>query len=166
MRGAEVYTAYQGTKLQWGLSVASIQSTLENGETKYPSNHDLSYFLRTTLSYKINGLWDIGLVYWQRQGRYYLPVSQAILEEQSNTYAPIYVAQNEGLRIPDYHRMDISISRIFGLPFGSAIVYANANNLLDVKNVRSYNYNRDYSERFAEYLNRRTVFFGIVLNWE
>jgi len=166
VRGAEVYTAYQGSKLQWGLSVASIQSTLENSETQYPSDHDLSYFLRTTLSYKINDLWDIGLVYWQRQGRYYLPVSQAILDEQSNTYVPIFVAQNEGLRIPDYHRMDLSISRIFGLPFGSAIIYANANNLLDFKNVRDYNYNVDYSERFAEYLNRRTVFFGIVLNWE
>lgn len=166
VRGAEIYTAYQGSQLQWGLSVASIQSTLENGETAYPSAHDLSYFLRTTLSYKINGEWNIGLVYWQRQGRYYLPVSQAILNEQSNTYAPIYVAQNEGLRIPNYHRMDISISRIFGLPFGSAIVYANVNNLLDFKNVRDYNYNMDYSQRFAEYLNRRTVFFGVVLNWE
>lgn len=166
VRGAEMYTAYQGSELQWGLSVASIQSTLENGETQYPSDHDLSYFLRTTLSYKINGLWDLGVVYWQRQGRYYLPVSQAILQEQTNTYVPLYVAQDEGARIPDYHRMDISISRIIGLPFGSAIVYANANNLLNFKNVRSYNYNRDYSERFAEYLNRRTVFFGVVLNWE
>jgi len=25
--------------------------------------------------------------------------------------------------------------------------------------------NRDYSQSFAEYLNRRVVFFGIVLNW-
>ena len=166
VRGAEVYTAYQGSKLQWGISLASIQSTLENEEISYPSEHDLSYFLRTTLSYKINGIWDIGLVYWQRQGRYYLPVSQAILDEQTNNYVPIYVAQNEGFRIPDYHRMDISISRIFGLPFGSAIVYANANNLLDFKNVRDYNYNVDYSQRFEEYLNRRTIFFGVVLNWE
>jgi len=62
--------------------------------------------------------------------------------------------------------MDFSISRVFGLPFGLAIVYANANNILDFKNVRSYKYNRDYSERFVEYLNRRTVFFGVVLNWE
>ncbi len=166
VRGAEIYTAYQGAKLQWGLSVASIQSTLEDEETEYPSDHDLSYFLRTTLSYKLNGVWDIGLVYWQRQGRYYLPVSQAILDEQSNTYVPIFVAQNEGLRIPDYHRMDLTISRVIDLPFGSAIVYANANNLLDTKNVRDFNYNVDYSEQFAEYLNRRTVFFGVILNWE
>jgi len=166
VRGAEVYTAYKGSKLQWGISLASIQSTLENEEISYPSEHDLSYFLRTTLSYKINGVWDIGAVYWQRQGRYYLPVSQTIMDDETNNFVPIYAAQNEGLRIPDYHRMDISISRIFGLPFGSAIVYANANNLLDFKNVRTYNYNADYSERFAEYLNRRTIFFGVVLNWE
>jgi len=147
VRGAEVYTAYQGAKLKWGISLASIQSTLENAEINYPTDHDLSYFLRTTLSYSINGVWDISLVYWQRQGRYYLPVSQAIINEQTNNYAPIYAAQNEGLRIPDYHRIDVSISRIFGLPFGSAIVYANANNLLDFKNLRAYNYNSDYSER-------------------
>ena len=86
----------KGQKLQWGISLASIQSTLKNGETSYPSEHDLSYFLRTTLSYTIKDTWDVGLVYWQRQGRYYLPVSQAILEETTNSYAPIYVAQNEG----------------------------------------------------------------------
>lgn len=166
VRGLEVYSAYQGRNLQFGISLASIQSTLENEEIEYPSNHDFSYFLRTTLQYKINGIWDIGLVYWQRQGRYYLPVSSSLLDEQTKTYAPIYVPQNEGQRIPDYHRMDLSISRIIGLPFGSAVVYANANNLLDFKNVRDYNYNEDYSQRFAEYLNRRVVFFGVVLNWE
>ena len=72
----------------------------------------------------------------------------------------------KGLRIPDYHRIDLSISHIFETSFGNAIAYVNANNLLDFKNVRNYNYNVDYSERFAEYLNRRTIFFGVVLNWE
>ncbi len=166
VRGAEIYTAYEGTKLQWGISLASIQSTLKNEETSYPSEHDLSYFLRTTLRYKLKDGWDIGLVYWQRQGRYYLPVSQAIFNASTNSYAPIYAAQNEGLRIPDYHRIDLSISRIFETSFGNAIAYVNANNLLDFKNIRDYNYNMDYTERFAEYLNRRTIFFGVVLNWE
>ncbi len=166
VRGAEIYTAYKGQNLKWGISVASIQSTLQNGENNIPTDFDLSYFLRTTLQYKIAGVWDIGLVYWQRQGRYYLPVSQSYFDEQTNTFAPIFAAQHEGLRLPDYHRLDLSISKIIGLPFGSAIIYANANNLFDFKNVRDYNYNEDYSERFAEYLNRRVVFFGVVLNWE
>ena len=140
-------------------------SNLENDETNYPSGFDLSYFLRTTISYSIKGLWNIGLVYWQRQGRYYLPLRQTYLDELTDTYVPIYAALHEGMRLPDYHRMDISISRAFGLPFGSAIVYANANNLLDFKNVRYYNYNEDYTQRFAEYLNRRVIFFGVVLNF-
>lgn len=166
VRGAEIYTAYQGQDLNWGISVASIQSTMKNGDTDYPTDHDLSYFLRTTLQYTIAGTWEVGLVYWQRQGRYYLPVSQSYFDEQANTFTPIYVAEQEGLRLPDYRRMDISISRKMGLPFGSAVVYANANNLFNSKNVRDYNYNEDYSQRFAEYLNRRVVFFGLVLNWE
>jgi len=50
--------------------------------------------------------------------------------------------------------------------FGSAVVFASVNNLLDFKNIRDYNYNFDYSNRFEEYLNRRVIFFGVVLNWE
>ncbi|MEM6321919.1 MAG: TonB-dependent receptor [Bacteroidota bacterium] len=163
--GAELFGAYQGQRLVASVSIASIQSTLKNGEIEYPSNQDLSYFFRSMVQYKINGLWDIGIVYWQRQGRYYRPVSSSYFDEQSNTFAPIYAPLNEGDRIPDYHRFDLSISRIIGLPYGSAIIYANANNLLDIKNVRSYNYNEDYSEPFAEYLNRRVLFFGVVFNW-
>lgn len=166
IQGAEVYTAYKGPKLQWSISLASIQSTIKTAHSNYPSDHDISYFLRTMLKYSFVNNWDIGLVYWQRQGRYYLPVTSSIWEEGQNTYRPIYAFENEGLRLPDYHRLDFSISRIIGLPFGTAILYANANNLLDTKNVRAINYNADYSKEFAEYLNRRTVFFGVVINWE
>jgi len=166
VRGAEFFTAYKGQNLRAGISVASIQSTLENEGKEIPTDYDLSYFLRTTLQYKIAGVWEVGLVYWHRQGRYYLPVSQSYFDERTNTFAPIYAAPHEGLRLPDYHKMDLSISRIVGLPFGSAVLYANATNLLDFKNVRDYNYNEDYSQRFAEYLNRRVMFFGVVLNWE
>ena len=166
IHGAEVYAAYNGPTLQGSVSLASIQSTIETADNSYPSDHDLSYFLRTMLNYSFANNWDIGLVYWQRQGRYYLPVTSSIWEETENTYRPIYAAENEGLRLPDYHRLDFSISRIIGLPFGTAILYANANNLLDNKNVRAFNYNADYSNQFAEYLNRRTIFFGVVINWE
>jgi len=166
IRGAEAYAAYKGSKLHWSVSLASIQSTIKAANSSYPSEHDLSYFLRTMLKYSFANNWDIGLVYWQRQGRYYLPVTSSIWEEHQNTYRPIYAAENEGMRLPDYHRLDFSISRIIGLPFGTAILYANANNLLDTKNIRAYNYNADYSNEFAEYLNRRTIFFGVVINWE
>ena len=166
VQGVELFTAFDTRKIKWGISLASIQSTLENDEGNFPSEHDLSYFLRSTFSYSIKDLWSIGLVYWQRQGRYYLPVSQSIFHEPTNTYIPVFASQNEGQRLPDYYRMDISISRIIGLPFGSAVVYANANNVLDFKNVRDFNYNEDYSEQFAEYLNRRVLFFGLILNFE
>ena len=166
VHGIESYVAYQGSQLQASMSLASIQSIIEEADMSYPSPYDMSYFFRTTLKYRINSLWDIGCVYWQRQGRYYLPISHSILETSTNIYVPIYALQNEGQRIPDYHRMDLSISRIMKLPFGSAIVYLNVNNLLDTKNIQFYNYNSDYSESFAEYLNRRTIFFGLVVNWE
>ncbi len=164
--GAEIYAAHEGPKLKWSLSLASIQSTIESENSSYPSDHDISYFFRTMLQYSFRDNWDIGVVYWQRQGRYYLPVTSSILEEEQNTYRPIYAPENEGLRLPDYHRLDFSVSKIIGLPFGTAILYANANNLLDSKNVRAINYNADYTQQFSEYLNRRTVFFGVVVNWE
>jgi len=165
-RGVEGFTSFKSKGLEVGVSLASIQSTLENEEVRYPSSYDLSYFLRTSIQYQWNGMWTVSMIYWQRQGRYYLPVSQSLLDETTQNYYPIYVSQHEGKRLPDYHRMDVSISRIMDVGFGSAVVFVSANNLLDIKNIRDYNYNFDYSERFEEYLNRRVFFFGVVLNWE
>ena len=166
VRGIEGYSSYEKKGLKIGVSLASIHSTLQGEGIKYPSSHDLSYFLRTSLQYQWQGVWSVNMVYWQRQGRYYLPVSHSLLDELTQNYYPIHVAQHEGKRLPDYHRMDLGISRIVEIPSGSAVLFINVNNLLDFKNIRSYNYNFDYSTRFAEYLNRRVLFLGVVLNWE
>ncbi len=165
IRGAEFFTSYQKGKFTGSISVASIQSLFKNEEFSYPSDYDLSYYLRAYVKYDIPNLFTVGLIYKQRQGRYYLPVINANFDQNTQTYAPIYTALNEGQRLPEYRLLDVSLSKILPVSFGSVIVYANANNLLNTNNIRGYIHNADYSERSPDYFGRRVIFFGAVLQW-
>lgn len=117
------------------------------------------------MQYKIANIWTIGALYKQRQGRYYQPILSASFNPTLQVYEPVYTSISEGERLPDYHLLDVSISKLQATTFGSMIIYASANNVFNFNNIRSYNYNQDYSEAIAERYGRRVVFFGAVLQW-
>ncbi len=65
-------------------------------------------------------------------------------------------------RIPDYAKLDLSISKLWTLYDNISIVgFFSTNNLFDRKNVRLVNYNFDYSDVFYESYSRRTFYFGV-----
>ncbi len=94
-----------------------------------------------------------------------MPILNANFDQSTETYAPIYASQNEGQRLPEYRLLDVSLSKIMPVLFGSVIVYANANNLLNTRNTRGYTHNADYSQTTPDYFGRRVIFFGAVLQW-
>jgi len=164
--GAEFLTSFELANLQTSVSLAHIRSSLKKEGVSYPSAYDLAYFLRFLLKYNFPKWFEISLVYQQRPGRYYLPVTGSRYHKITDTFAPVFASPDAGKRLPNYHLLDVSLSRVMPMNKGSLVVFLSANNLLDVKNVRSISYNFDYGQSEPELFNRRVVFFGGVFSWQ
>ena len=121
----------------WMVS-AALTSVRSRGAV--PTPRDIPLALRGRLQYDLGG-WSAGLSYRGRSGQFVDPL----------------IPDPE--RYPQYRRLDAAVSKTFITKLGALILYVNANNLLDTKNV-SY-----YSFRGEEYYSRRVLFFGAVLNW-
>ncbi len=77
-----------------------------NGGAWYPSNFDTPHDLSTTLVYKMNNRHKFAINFTYRTGR---PVTAptGFFNTTDNTRIPIYSERN-AVRIPDYHRLDIT----------------------------------------------------------
>lgn len=81
------------------------QDAISNGEW-YLANFDKTHDASVVANYKLSEKWDIGGAFLYQTGR---PISTPVgrFEVEHELIAPIYQERN-GLRIPDYHRLDIS----------------------------------------------------------
>jgi outer membrane receptor for ferrienterochelin and colicin len=69
--------------------------------------------------------------------------------------------------LPDYNTVDVNLAR--GWPLSeelSMVAFGSVYNLLNKRNMRTVNYNRDYSTEFYELFSQRTVYFGMVVQWQ
>ncbi len=165
IEGAEIFAARRGRRLGISLSVAHINSTIETEENSYPSRFDLDYFVKAIVKYTIPTILEINAVFQQRQGVYFLPVIASEFDSVTDTYIPTYAPQEGGERLPTYRILDLSFSKILAVRNGNLILYANAGNLLNFRNIRAQSYNRDYSQRIDQLYNQRSIFVGGVYQW-
>lgn len=98
-------------------TVGEIEHTfpsLNNGEA-FPASHDRTHELKTVGTYSF-GNWDFsatwvfatGMSYTSPESQYYLDM----LNGETQSY--IHISDKNSYRLPDYHRMDISVSYHFG----------------------------------------------------
>ena len=159
--GGELYTKINIKPFEFQFSITSLDVKIQNSTEHYPSNYDLDYFIRTALKYNVRDIFELSTIYIFRQGSYYLPVNTSYFDTQTQTYFPVYYNWDSAKRLPDYHKIDLSISKYWVLNSNLALViYANISNLLNTDNVMEVNYNQDYSESFNEFYSQRTIYFG------
>lgn len=163
--GAELFAGLSLPNLSAGISLATVNSTLDTEAGRYPSPYDLGHYLRGIVKYDIPDWFEVNIVLRHRQGRYFRPLLDSSFDPVTQTFIPDYAPITEGQRLPDYRGFDVSLSRIIPLSFGGLIVFLSANNVMDFKNIRRYTYNFDYSNAGKEYYNRRVFFAGVVLSW-
>jgi len=162
--GAELYYKFHLNPVEFQFSITSLDAQVENGVINYPSAYDLDYFIRTVLKYNLEKVFEISAIYIFRQGSYYLPVSGSIYDDFTQTYNPQYADWDNAERFPDYHKIDLSVSKYWVVNSKLAMVlYANVSNLLNTKNVMDKNYNYNYTESFNELYSQRTYYFGFSL---
>ena len=131
------------------------------------SPYDLNYFVRGSASYQFAPQWTLSAIFLHRQGTYYSPVTGRSWDNDLQVYAPQYASADQSLRLPDYNTVDINLARVWPLSEElSMVAFGSVNNLLNKRNVRTVNYNRDYSTEFYELFSQRTIYFGVVVQWQ
>ncbi len=162
--GGEFYTKINIKPFEFQFSFTTIDVEINDGTEKYPSKYDLNYFIRSVLKYKLKNFLEISTIYIFRQGSYYLPINGSYFDDETTTYYPSYSNWNNAKRLPDYYKIDLSISKYWVVNSDLALVlYANISNLLNSDNVMSINYNEDYTSSFNELYSQRTIYFGVSI---
>ena len=146
-------------------------------EFNYPREVPSPYGVRHSLSlvgtYQVTPAFHLGARYSTSTGRPYTPVTSATFDPSAGIWRPTFAEDNSG-RLPDYKRLDVRVTQLFSLPRliglpGSSIcvAYAEALNVLDIRNVLDITYSADYSRRIEQesYFGRRMVVCGFGLTW-
>ncbi|MFC2104542.1 carboxypeptidase-like regulatory domain-containing protein [Bacteroidota bacterium] len=162
VKGGEFYTKFNIRPIEFQFSFTAVDAEIKNGTEKYPSNYDLDYFIRAVAKYTLKDNFDVSAIYVFRQGSHYLPVETSLYDGSLNAYSPVYMSWDESQRLPDYHKIDLTISKFWVVnPDLAVVFYANVSNLLNTNNVRVKNYNSDYTSVFNELYSQRSIYFGV-----
>ncbi|MFA5849001.1 MAG: carboxypeptidase-like regulatory domain-containing protein [Bacteroidales bacterium] len=160
--GGEIYTKIPIKPFEIQLSIISLNSNIKEGQTTRPSKYDLDYFFRGVLKCNMKDNLQISAMYILRQGCYYRPVTGTNYIDSYNIYSPVYGNWSEAKRLPDYGKFDITASKYLIINENiSFVIFGSVSNLFNTQNVKSKNYNTDYSVSFNELYSKRTFYFGV-----
>lgn len=138
-----------------------------------PSRYDVRHTLTVVGEYMISGRWMIGGRFGFDSGHPWTPVVGRVWDPVRQLWRPIF-GENQSAWLPDYHRLDVRVTRLFSLPGMGGLrpssvcaAYVEALNVLGTRNVLDYAYNADYSERITResYFSRRLLVAGLALTW-
>ncbi|MGD1961525.1 MAG: carboxypeptidase-like regulatory domain-containing protein [Fulvivirga sp.] len=166
--GTEVFVKGNLTpKLVGQLSYALIDGTTTTIDgQEFNSSFDLNYFVRGNFEYRFSGYWSINSTFAFRDGAYYQPLADTRFDENLNVYEPILALQADQERLNGYGIIDLSVSRLIPISEKLTIIaFGSVSNVLNKKNIREFTYNFDYTQREDQLFSRRTMYFGVVLNF-
>ncbi|MFH1195304.1 MAG: TonB-dependent receptor [bacterium] len=131
------------------------------------SSYDITHNVAIILKYNLSAMWQIGINYKYATGRPFTPITGSDYKSELDIYEPVYGIDNSA-RYKNYERLDLRIThmnQMFGKYF--TVFYVEALNILGIKNLFGYTYNKDYTEQtgIASYFGRRTVVFGMQISF-
>ena len=95
-------------------------------------------------------------------GIYYNEITGSTFDNQTNFYDPVFSTDLYGSQFGNYNRFDISISKYIKIKKNALNTFISLNNIFDKKNEESPIYNVDYSTKYFNFYQRRTIYFGLV----
>jgi len=128
-----------------------------------PSPYDITHELTIIAKYNVTEAWQVGVDFKYATGMPYTPIVSSIYVPEMKVYEPIY-GPSFSQRYPDYRRLDIRLTRIARLFHRYLTVfYVEGLNILNIHNIFSYTYSRDYSQKTGveSFFGRRMVVVGI-----
>ena len=165
--GVEIYTKFQISDHLFGnISYTYLDAIITKDGENVPGEYDMNYFIRGTLKYKFNNNIEINSIFIHRQGTHYFPVSGSNFNNEFDVYEPIYSGLENIKRLPDYSVFDLSITKMWLINEDLILIpFFNISNFFNHDNVREINYSKDYSEQENELFSKRTIYFGVVINF-
>jgi hypothetical protein len=143
------------------LSLALSKAERTNTATgeSFPFEYDQPVAVTLVGNYHINTKWDIGAKWWYHSGAPYTPIIGSTEDtEREGRYRPVYGDINSE-RMPDYHRLDLRLSRQFS---DKTSAYVELINAYGKKNISGYEYNANYSDRDPIYQLPMLISFGVT----
>ncbi|MGA9671673.1 MAG: TonB-dependent receptor [Terracidiphilus sp.] len=104
-----------------------------------PSGFDSHYIFNVTSGYQFGRSWEVGARYVYYSGRPYTPFNLVLSTAQDR---PVYdLTRVNGLRAPDYQRVDFRIDKTLHPWDGNLNIYAGLTNAFNRKNYFGYSWN-------------------------
>jgi vitamin B12 transporter len=174
-RGVDVFVQGRVTWLSGWLSYGWLDARRKelDDPRELPSPHGVRHTLTLVGQYQLASAWQLGLRYGMSSGRPYTPVVGRTWDADRAMWRPVFGENHSGL-LPDYHRVDLRVTRLFSMPKGFGlpassvcVAYVETLNLLDTPNVLDFTYSDDYAERREResYFGRRLAVAGVSLSW-
>ena len=128
------------------LSAANRSHTKTGDSFKF--EYDQPINLSVVGKYEFSSRWAIGAKFWLHSGALFTPIVGARPDEQvEGLFNPEFGDVNSK-RFPVYKRLDVRIDRTFARANGKKLgAYFEVLNVLNNKNILSYDYNQNYSDR-------------------
>lgn len=134
-------------------------------ESNYRGENDLNYFLKAMLEFNHPELFSAAISYQGRPGKYFTPIVAGQWMATQELFQPIFDNEFNSTQFGNYHNLSFSVNRYFRKDKTGIIAFLSVNNLLNTKNQQSPIYLEDYSTYTFNYYQQRSIYFGLVWQW-
>ncbi|MFQ3215179.1 MAG: hypothetical protein ACI9XJ_000830 [Marivirga sp.] len=122
------------------------------------------WFKRSFLLYKPLALWSFNHSYQAFKRDTVQIITSAVFQDDLAVYQP-KLSQLDVKQFNPHQNLSLSINRLYNFRTVNGILFITFNILLDIKNKSTINDNFDYSQFDNNYLSRRSLYAGVVLNF-
>ena len=114
-----------------------------NDDQYFPASNDQTHELKVIGNYSPGDDWNVAATFIYATGKpYTAPISQySLVLLDGTTYSYTHVSPEDAYRLPDYQRLDISVSKKFRFKSSALDVGLSAFNLYNHTNISYYQYN-------------------------
>ena len=161
--GLEFFMEHQfNQNFKFSFSNSYVDQKITIYDKKYNGQMDFNFFIKSSIQYINSNSFSTTLSYLSRPGIPYTSISGSTYEPVNRTYIPNFSNDFFDSQYGNYHRLDLSLSRFFQLKKNAMIVFLSLNNILNLKNDKTVQYNFDYSLKSFESYQLRSLYFGMV----
>jgi hypothetical protein len=150
-----------GPRLGWWVNYAYSRTEDELAGWWVPRRYDQPQALNLDLDYRLSENWRLNFAWRYHTGWPTTPLTleQIVGEGEEIELVPVLGPLNSQ-RLPNYHRLDLRVSRFWPTSWGSLTIFADIQNLYNRENVAGFDFEVD--EEARELIVNQEVWVGIL----